>query len=548
MATVIAPSVFLGERPARPGQRRFQAAGRNVERLREGPVDERPLRLNPQVSLGELASLIEESAGTSVTLLGADLPPRLQGRLPLSLLRRRADRCGKRLRLIPHCRELRRIAQNAGLETVAVRPPSGHSGVSPGGTDRTIRASRSPAITFPVAGPGVFRPLGSWGSWAPGARLRPMALSVVAAVVSLVMAWAAVPSASLRITAAPEAWSVDLPIEVDPGIKRADVPAGRLPGRTISKEVAETAQIPTTGRRVVPDARATGQVVFINKSDKPVTVARGTIVLAGGTRFTTTEDVNIGPAIAAGAQQRVGMGRVGVVAAAGGPSSNVERFGINKTEGALGAILDVQNDSPTRGGTERTISHVTAEDRRRLQESLQRMLTERLWQQIRSQLPSGEKETAVAWEGQNPTVVEAVFNKNVDDEAQSLSLSMKLRYGVTVFQNEAYNDLVRQMAVERLGRQRQGFTVLPDTLKPEPPGVATVEGGKVRLSGRASATVQPRLDGGELRRALAGRSTADARAYLDGLPGLAGYELESWPGWLGRLPWLGLRISVGVER
>jgi hypothetical protein len=358
----------------------------------------------------------------------------------------------------------------------------------------------------------------------------------------------AVPSAQVRLTSQVETWSADLPLVVDPAAKRPDAARGVLPGRTISKEVVETAQAPATGRKVVPDALAAGQVVFVNKTDKSVTVPKGTVVLAGTTRFVTREDATVAATVAAGMQQRVGMGRINVTAAVGGPSGNVDRFQINKIEGPLTSMLEVQNDVATRGGTEKQISHVTAEDRRRLQESLLRTLSERLLQQVKAQLPSGDKETVVAWPGQNPQVLEATFNKNVDEEASAVSLTLKLRYGATVFANDSYNTLVRQMATGRVGQTKPGYEVVAETLRPEPPDVASVDDGSLRLNGRASATVRPRLDAGELRRALSNRPTAQAQAYLESLPGVAAYELQTSPSWLGRLPWLGLRIGVAVER
>src|SRR5919204_71130 len=78
-----------------------------------------------------------------------------------------------------------------------------------------------------------------------------------------------------------------------------------------------------------------------------------------------------------------------------------------------------------RGGTERSISYVTEDDRKKLQESLYRTLAERLTQQLKAQLPAGDKESAIPWSGQAPAVVEATFSKNADDEAQTVALTLK---------------------------------------------------------------------------------------------------------------------------
>jgi hypothetical protein len=355
-----------------------------------------------------------------------------------------------------------------------------------------------------------------------------------------------VPAGAVRVVAVPESWSSTVPVVVDPAAKKSDPATGRLAGRTVSREITETAQAPATGRRIVPDAPATGQVVFINKSDKAVVVPKGTVLSGSGPRFQTRDDVTVGASVSAGLQQRVGMNRVNVVAVQGGPAGNVDRFQITRIEGPLSAALQVHNDAPTRGGTEKQVAFVTAEDRRQLQESLQRTAHERLLQQVKGQLPDPEKETVVPWAGTNPQLVEATFSKNADEEAPSVSLTLKLRYGATVFGNEAYNSLVRQLAATRLEQTRPGFEAVAQTVRPEPPELVGVENGVVRLNGKVSATVRPRLDPGELRPHLSSRTSAEARAYLTGLPGVAGAEVDLWPGWMGRLPWLSQRISVAV--
>ena len=190
---------------------------------------------------------------------------------------------------------------------------------------------------------------------------------------------------------------------------------------------------------------------------------RGTVLASAGPRFQTRDDVTVGASVSAGLQQRVGMNRVNVVAVQGGPAGNVDRFQITKIEGPLSAALQVHNDAPTRGGTEKQVAFVTADDRRQLQESLHRTAHERLLQQVQGQLPSPDKETVVPWAGANPQLVEATFSKNADEEATSVSLTLKLRYGATVFGNEAYNTLVRQLAATSLGQSKPGFEAVPQT-------------------------------------------------------------------------------------
>jgi hypothetical protein len=334
---------------------------------------------------------------------------------------------------------------------------------------------------------------------------------------------------------------------VDPGIKQADLAGARLPGRTVAHEVSDRVEAPATGRKTVPATAAAAEVVFLNKSDAVIAVPKGTIVTAGPVRFATQGDVSVGPSRSAARAQSYGMASVRVVAVEGGPAGNVAAFKIDKIEGAFGKQLEVQNTTPARGGTERAIAFVTEDDRRKLHDSLYRTLSERLAQQLKSQLPTGDKESVVPWSSPNPALVEATYSKNAGEEAQTLSLSLKLRYGATVFSNEAYNALALQLADGKAGELKPGYRVVASSVRAQAPEVLGIESGIVRVVARAQGTVLPHVDPGELRRRLANRPVSEARAYLGDLRGMAGYELQQWPAWLGRMPWLAPRIAISVE-
>jgi hypothetical protein len=369
----------------------------------------------------------------------------------------------------------------------------------------------------------------------------------LAGLVLLTLVAAVVPSASVSLSPVPEPWTVDVPILVDPGVKKPDVAGARLPGRTVAHEVSERAEAPTTGRRSVPATPAVAEVVFLNKSDAVIAVPKGTIVLAGAIRFATQSDVAVGASRLAARAQNYGMASVRVVAVEGGPTGNVEALKINRIGGSFGNQLEVQNTAPARGGTERSTAFVTEEDRRKLYDSLYKALSERLAQQIKAQAPVSDKESVVPWSSPNPAIVEAAFSKNAGEEAQAVSLSLKLRYGATMFSNEAYNDLALQLAGGKVGDVKPGYRVVPNSVRAQPPEVQGIENGVVRIMAKTQGTIRPHVDPGELRRRLANRPLSEARAYLGVLPGMAGYDLRQWPSWFGRMPWLAPRIGITVH-
>jgi hypothetical protein len=557
------------------------AAGSSPQELAEG-TRSLPLRIGPTPhrldvaecrTLTGVAATIEGSGGALLSLHEPELAPELRRRSSLVTLRRRADKRGKTLLLRFTSPAARALAESAGWRTEPLPPDSRITRPSadapaparPGyGEDESRRPARRvphaaslaafvPAVRLPrLTRPGVALPrahaerMRSLGAGVPVPR-RALPLGGAVGCVALALAVVAYPSATVTLTPVSESWTVDVPIVVDPSAKKADPATGRLPGRAISREVQETATAPATGRKNVPDAKASGEVVLLNRSAQPVSVPKGSIVTAGAVKFATQSDVTVSPSRAAATTQSFGMATVRVLAVTGGVSGNVDRNQINRIEGPAANALTVQNNAPTRGGTDRPISYVTEEDRRKLQEGLTRTLSDRLAQQVKADLPPADKETVVPWAGQNPSVVEATFSKNVDEEAQTFGLTLKLRYGATAFANDAYNGFVRQAAAAGAKDLKPGFAVAPDSVQPEPPAVAGVENGVVRLTGRVRATATSRVDLGALRAALAGRPAADAHAHLAQLPGSTGYELRSRGPLPGRLPFFGWQIGVQTK-
>jgi hypothetical protein len=558
-----------------------------------------PLSLGVHLSLPEVAERIERAAGDVLSIDEVELAPVLKAWTALRTLRRRADKRQKHLVLRASSRGLCRLAEAAGWETklersatVVALPFGGSTQTSAVSDQRTaMRAQDAGRALFTARGgdaAGRVARMGTLLQWLFGATARgrarelegvmavrvprgdvsgvpalerprvrgrartsaAMALPVgsVFGVIFLLVAWTVVPAATVQVVPVAEPWNAEFSLVVDPSVKKADVARGRMPGRVVTKEVAESATAPATGKRIVPEARATGEVVLLNRSDTPVTVPKGTIVLAGNVRFTTQTDVTVAASRAAGAAQSFGMSTVKITASNGGLTGNVERNQISRIEGPLSSSLSVQNNAPTRGGTERAITFVTEDDRKKLHDKLLRDLSERLNQQLKGQLPVSEKESAVPWSGQNPAVTEAVFNRNVDEEAQNVTLTMKLRYAVTVFENDAYNNMVQQLAATKpmdghLGLE-QGMELVKGSLQAQPPEIVGVDNGIVRLTARARGTMTAGVDRPKLQRALANQPLAQAHTYLGSLSGASSYELHPTRTWFGRMPWLGWRIQV----
>jgi hypothetical protein len=373
-------------------------------------------------------------------------------------------------------------------------------------------------------------------------------LSLAAGGAAAYLLW---PSAAITLTPAVEPFEIKEVITADPQARRVEPDTNSFPARIVQVEVRDVFRAETTGRKVVPDGKAQGQVVFVNQTTNSVDVPQGTILAtAENVRFQTVQKITIPPTIFAGPEQRFGTGRVGIIAIEGGTQGNVDKYKITRIEGDLASRLQVMNDTPTSGGSNRTVRYVTAEDRQKLQSEAFRSLRARLDGEMAKQYHP-EKETLLVWPergGQNPAVVESTFSKNVDEEADRLELTMKLRLSATAFQGDHVNQLMAELLARRLAQARPGYRLLPDGVKLGVPELTRIEpSGAVVLTAGSAGQVTTRVDADRVRDALVQKPLPEAENYLKSLPGVASYRLEVQPEWYHAMPRFPFRISVRVE-
>jgi hypothetical protein len=216
---------------------------------------------------------------------------------------------------------------------------------------------------------------------------------------------------------------------------------------------------------------------------------------------------------------------------------NVGPGQITRFDGSGLDQLEVTNQRPTTGGTDRQAKVVTEEDRKTLEEKLKKAARDRGLAQLQQR--AGPEQTLP----EASLMVEPKdqkFEQEVGAESEQLTGRMTATVSGILFQNLAYNDLVGKVLERSAGSDLQlGAPVKVDT-----PGVLKVDGRKVVLRSEASGVLQSAVDADGIRRALTGSSVQDARAYLARLSGLAEPpSVELTPAWAPRA----FRIDVNVR-
>lgn len=357
------------------------------------------------------------------------------------------------------------------------------------------------------------------------------------------------PNARVTLHTAPVPFTAEVAVTADARMREIDVSGSKLPARVLSAEAADELELPTTGQEVVPDRKAVGEILLTNRRSRNLIVKSGTIVRAGDVDFVTTNEVVIPSSVLNGPQQSFGMARAKIEAAIGGTAGNMAPEAINEVLGPLSTSLEVRNDQATQGGTNRMLRFVTSEDRRALYNTLYAALREQVELSMNERERTGQ--SLVVWPDPNPATIDEVYDPaEVSAEATVLRLRMKVRYSATQFLGDDVNELLREKLIAKVETIAPGWVPVDETLTIDPPAVQRVEqgDGAVHMLIRVRGYREPNVDVGKIRSALAGRTRADAQAYLDSQPGFASRELAVWPKWSQTLPRINFRIAVEKNR
>lgn len=495
-------------------------------------------------------------------------------RINFRLLAREAEHRHKRLAIVAPDVSVRSVAQSAGLPVFATvgeyekaevaRTTAGVAGagevsttldelgatITPGEAPPRERPWSSPTRVVgsgggSVVGASTQRPAGATRSASrrPTTALALLAIAVlVVAALGLAVFW---PSAKVVLTLQGVAVGpVSLTVKVDPGITATNEAAATVPGVTKSFPVAASATFQATGQNVVETA-ATGTVTFTNANNATaVRVSSGTEVsTASGIVFVTTSSVTV-PIATTNPNFTLTPGRVDAPVAARqkGTAGNVPAKAIVRMPSALAVNLvqgSVSNASPTTGGT-----HVVTPKIQQSDIDIARAnLTTQLNDAFRAKLADpGSAPAGFELFAATGHMGDATFNPDPATLLDQGVASFQLAAAGTGTATVADLTNVRTLAERRVKTKvKTGYTLVDGSIAVQF-GAVTASGATLSVPVTARASQVANLDTNALRAAIAGKSVADAKAYLSKY---GKSDVSLWPGW-GGLPGFDFRIDLQI--
>jgi Baseplate J-like protein len=516
------------------------------------PVITEAINLTSEDTLAVMLSKLGAATGDRVLLV---IPSRMNlSAVDLRILRREAAAMSTNVALLTSDARLRRLSAEAGLSTFRFRGWAERARWRQARQDHPVR-NPSIGTARPVApyglglfdkrSPSGFRPASFrrsfvrehsswWGTLG-------LALFLLAAFGGLLLAFSAViPSAVITVT--PSSEPIQMTVRLN-AIQDSptDVEAGIVPARALSAQVSGEARMPTSGRSLEPDKKASGKVVLINRGGIPVTVPSGTVVstaTGNNVQFATQAEAPLAPN---------GRAAVPILAVLPGPSGNVRAGTITRVEGPLALSVLVANDAPTSGGTLAKVGVVTEDDQKLLEAQLFERLKQQAFGKLMERLESGSfiPPESVEYLAMSPT-----FTPFVGEVSPELSLSMSAQaIGLAVDSGAG-----SEAAMARLqGAMPPGTRLISDTIRFIPGSVTVTDQRTVSFDITAEGRLLRQVDASAVRGTVLGMEPDEAASVLEERYPLATRpDIRLGPDWLPYivprdLPVLPWRIRVDVD-
>lgn len=365
-------------------------------------------------------------------------------------------------------------------------------------------------------------------------------LTILFLVVTAALAFAAfVPEAEVSIQPVAKAVSASFRVRASPVYREVDYESATIPARRVQVIVEERAEEPATGGLDVPDGYAAGEIVFVNRTDQPVLVPKGTIVRTGSgvnARFATVSDVEVPGQLHA-------YTRVGIIALDPGPVGNAQPLTINLIEGDIGYKVDALNVTPTQGGTVRRVPVVKSEDFERLSAKLIEQLTQDAYTQLTSELEEGE---FIPVQSLDVHIMSQTYDQVVGQRSAVASMTMKVVARGTAIDGKALENLATQFLIQQNAAGEE-LQIIPNSLTIRRGEKIDQDRDELLFNVQAQGMVTPVIHIARLQAHLRGKTVPDAEGWMRENLSLANPpQVSIRPTWWERLPWLPARLKVHI--
>jgi len=297
-----------------------------------------------------------------------------------------------------------------------------------------------------------------------------------------------------------------------------------LPGKEITVTVTGKKSAEVTGKKVVGD-KATGEIVIYNGTDKPKTLAKGSVLVGpGGLKFILTQEVTV-PARTTDLNARPlvdkwGEQKAPIEAEEIGTQYNLPAKSSLTLSSLPSSSFLVENPTEFTGGSSREIQAVSKEDRLNLQEQLSQEMEAQAMAEIKTKVGTNEYLLTDSLRQVDKT---GHFDGEIGDERSALSLEGKYSFTALCFRQEDFDQLIK----------KELSSLVPAGYQPQPvkeeKNFVLKEKTKGIYSAKVIASFLPEIESDKVVDHLYAKKFSQGEAYLKTLPQVVGIEISFQP-------------------
>lgn len=284
--------------------------------------------------------------------------------------------------------------------------------------------------------------------------------------------------------------------------KPSDFNANIIRSEFSEAKVSGSTSKPATGKKETGD-KAKGTVTIFNSTDNTVTFpARTTVTSSNDLKFLTLDKVTVASQSGDVFSSKVpGKANVNVEADTFGNEYNLP----SGTKFTIGSnpLIAAKNDNAFTGGTKKELTVVSQKDLDTLEEDLIKKLSDEAKTQVLNKVAGGKQ---ILPEFADTAVENPQFDKDVGDEAGSVSLKGEVSYRALVFNRNDLLDYVEKLAPDS--------SVSRDNVKIDFKNIEAVNNSEIEGDLAIEARILPKLNESDIKNKIQRKSFKEAENIL----------------------------------
>ncbi len=328
------------------------------------------------------------------------------------------------------------------------------------------------------------------------------------------------PKADVTVLVGADNMQKDMDITLSPNVQSVDKDKLIIPANAIDTQVNGDKTASTSGKKNVGNP-ARGTVTLYNKTTNSKTFPSGTILIANSLKFSLDSEASVASASDTGEGLTYGKTDVKISASNLGPEGNLSSGTTFSFADFPGSSYSAKNNDALSGGTSRQVSAVSKADQDNLLDSLSSDLKEKAKSDLFQKKGNTEK---ILDESIKLNFTNKKFDKNVDTEGATLTLSLSAKMTAFSYKEEDLNMLAKASIINNIPDDfefaKDQTTIKVNDSKPQ-------KDGSLLASATVTARLTPKVALDKIQKELAGKTITAVQDILKNEKNVVGVEIHN---------------------